>query len=69
MASQIDLKVTKILRIFLKKFCEYGPWFLVPTVSFMDFNQGREMIILELILTTFEASSICWGSSKKLARA
>ncbi len=27
-SSKIQVKVTKILRIWVKKFCEYGPWSL-----------------------------------------
>jgi hypothetical protein len=39
--------------------CEsYEYEMLDSTMSFTDLEQGREMIIFELILTTFEASSI-----------
>jgi hypothetical protein len=37
----------------------------VDTVCFVDFDQGSEMIIFELIMTTFTASigfRGCWGS-------
>ncbi len=38
-ASQIYLEVTKVLRIFLKKFCEYGP--------FLNPKQTKELTLLK----------------------